>query len=157
MIVPAVQPTDGSRVKAGSRARDRGANLVEFAIIAPLLFALIFGIIDFGWILAQYEDVRHGTREGARMAAVNTDSVANMTTSVQNAMNIANGATVTFVDGANGCVGSIGRVTVTVPVTSLTGFSSLPFMNSLYPTTFTSSVDFMLDQDSTLWGASNCP
>lgn len=139
------------------RRRERGATLVEFAIIAPILFALVFGIIDFAWILGQHQDVRHGAREGARLAAVNTDTAANMATSVQNAMNIANGGTVTFVDGSSGCTGSIGRVTVTVPVSSLTGFSSLPFMSALYPTSFTSSVDFMLDQDSTSWGANSCP
>lgn len=50
---------------------DRGAVLVEFAIIAPLLFLLIFAVIEFGWGFAQYLDVRHGTREGARLAAVN--------------------------------------------------------------------------------------
>lgn len=54
------------------RARsDRGAALVEMAIMTPLLFLLIFGVIEFGWGFAQYLDVRHGTREGARLAAVN--------------------------------------------------------------------------------------
>ena len=141
----------------GVNRRERGASLIEFALIAPLLFALLFGIIDFAWILGQYQDVRHGAREAARLAAVNTDSAANMSTTVQGVMQIANGATVTFVDGATGCVGSIGTVTVNAPVGSLTGFSSLPFMSALYPTTFTSSINFLLEQDSTSWGANNCP
>ncbi|MGH9198793.1 MAG: TadE/TadG family type IV pilus assembly protein, partial [Acidimicrobiia bacterium] len=47
------QPTRSNR-------KERGANLVEFAILAPLLFALLFGIVDFAWILGQYQDVRHG-------------------------------------------------------------------------------------------------
>jgi Flp pilus assembly protein TadG len=149
-------PFDSPREAPGQK-RQRGATLVEFAIIAPILFALLFGIIDFAWMLGQHQDVRHGAREGARLAAVNTDTAANMTTAVQNAMNIANGGTVTFVDGSTGCAGTIGRVTVTVAVTSLTGFSRLPFLSALYPTSFTSSVDFMLDQDSTSWGANNCP
>ena len=53
------------------KSRERGANLVEFAILAPLLIMLLFGIIEFAWIFAQNLDVRHGAREGARLAAVN--------------------------------------------------------------------------------------
>lgn len=49
---------------------DRGASLVEFAFVVPLLFALVFGIIEFGWAFNQQLDVRHGAREGARLAAV---------------------------------------------------------------------------------------
>lgn len=40
------------------------------ALIAPLLFALLFAIIEFGWTFAQVLDMRHGAREGARLAAV---------------------------------------------------------------------------------------
>ena len=53
-----------------SRAQ-RGATLMEFAIIMPLLVMLLVGIIESGWVFAQYLDVRHGAREGARIAAVN--------------------------------------------------------------------------------------
>ena len=45
--------------------------MVEFAIAAPLLFLLLFGIIDFGWAFSQNLDVKHAAREGARLAAVN--------------------------------------------------------------------------------------
>ena len=50
---------------------DEGAALVEFALIAPILFLLIFGVIEFGWAFSQNMDVRHGARETARLAAVN--------------------------------------------------------------------------------------
>jgi Flp pilus assembly protein TadG len=50
---------------------DEGAVLVEFAVLAPFLFLIVFGIIEFGWGFAQYLDVRHGAREAARLAAVN--------------------------------------------------------------------------------------
>ena len=55
----------------GTNLAKRGANLVEFAILAPLLVMLLFGIIEFAWIFAQNLYVRHGAREGARLAAVN--------------------------------------------------------------------------------------
>lgn len=52
---------------------DKAAALVEFAIVMPLLFLLIFGVIEFGWAFRQNLDVRHGAREGTRLAAVNAN------------------------------------------------------------------------------------
>jgi Flp pilus assembly protein TadG len=51
--------------------KDRGANLVEFALLAPFLFLVLFGMIEFAWLFSQNLDVRHGAREGARLIAVN--------------------------------------------------------------------------------------
>lgn len=61
---------DRRRVASQRDRSERGASLVEFALVAPLLIVLIFGIIEFGWVFAQVNDVRHGAREGARLAAV---------------------------------------------------------------------------------------
>jgi Flp pilus assembly protein TadG len=62
----------GSQSNRFRRARgERGVALVEFAIIAPFLFLILFGIIEFGWAFFQNLDVRHGARETARLAAVN--------------------------------------------------------------------------------------
>jgi Flp pilus assembly protein TadG len=55
---------------------ERGANVIEFAIVAPLLFAVLFGIIDFGWAFSQNLDVKHAAREGARLGAVNAGTGA---------------------------------------------------------------------------------
>lgn len=49
---------------------DRGAALVEFALVAPLLFLLIFGLIEFGMALNDYQSIRSGVRDGARQAVV---------------------------------------------------------------------------------------
>lgn len=56
---------------ATGRRRSRGAVLVEFALVAPLLLILLFGIIEFGFAFVQWLDVRHGARETARLVAVN--------------------------------------------------------------------------------------
>jgi hypothetical protein len=50
--------------------RERGATLVELALILPLLAGLLFGIIDFGFGLDNLSALRQGTREGARRAVV---------------------------------------------------------------------------------------
>ena len=48
----------------------RGASAVEFAIIAPVLFVIIFGIIGFGIAFMQLQTIRGAVREGARISAV---------------------------------------------------------------------------------------
>ena len=57
----------------------RGAAAVEFAIIAPLLFVLIFGIIEFGAILYNQSVITNASREGARYAATFYTNPANAT------------------------------------------------------------------------------
>jgi Flp pilus assembly protein TadG len=44
--------------------------VVEFALIAPLLFLVVFGIIEFGRILNAYNDMTQLAGQGARAAAV---------------------------------------------------------------------------------------
>lgn len=53
------------------RQRERGAALVEFAIVVPLFLLLVFGIIEFGVIYNDLLAVRSGAREGARLGVVN--------------------------------------------------------------------------------------
>ncbi len=55
-------------------ANDRGATLVEFAIIVPLLLLLLFGIIEFGRIVTELTTVRTAAREGARFATTVDDA-----------------------------------------------------------------------------------
>lgn len=52
---------------------ERGAALVEFALIAMPLFLILFGTIEFGWAFFQLNDIRHGAREGIRLVAVDSD------------------------------------------------------------------------------------
>jgi TadE-like protein len=55
------------------RARnERGAALVEFALVLPLFMLLISGIIDFGNAYSDLQAVRLGVRDGGRRAAVAT-------------------------------------------------------------------------------------
>ena len=48
---------------------DRGAEIVEFALILPVLLLLGLGICDFGLLFQRYEVVTNAAREGARAAA----------------------------------------------------------------------------------------
>lgn len=61
----------------GFRKNEKGAAMVEFAVIALLLLALIFGIIEFAWILNGYITLTFAVREGARLAVVSDISDEN--------------------------------------------------------------------------------
>jgi hypothetical protein len=60
-----------ARWRTGRRAHgDDGAVLVEFALVMPVLALILFGIIEFGINLNDYQSVRQGVREGARQGVV---------------------------------------------------------------------------------------
>lgn len=51
-------------------ARRRGAALVEFAIVLPLLILLLLGIMEFGILMLHQLNLEQAAREGSRLAAV---------------------------------------------------------------------------------------
>ena len=65
---------------------DDAAQLVEFALVLPMLLLLILGIAEFGFIFQRYEVVTNAAREGARMAVLpgytNADVIARVRTYV---------------------------------------------------------------------------
>src|SRR5947208_1304045 len=52
------------------RQSRRAQALVEFAMVAPIFFVLLFGIIEGGRFIFYYETLNNATREGARYAIV---------------------------------------------------------------------------------------
>lgn len=82
------------RVEARSES---GASAVEFALVAPLLFMLVFGIISFGIAFMQLQTLRGAVREGGRAAAVGA-SVSKIQSQTANAsLGIIAGSDVTVV------------------------------------------------------------
>ncbi len=54
-----------------SRLRNEGGQaIVEFALVLPILMAILLGIIQFGIIFNNYITLTDATRAGARKAAV---------------------------------------------------------------------------------------
>lgn len=49
--------------------RERGASLVEFALLAPVLFAILLGTITGGLALAAKNSMTNAVREGGRLGA----------------------------------------------------------------------------------------
>lgn len=50
--------------------RDDGAELIELAIVLPLLLLVFAAIIDFGFLFQRWEVVTNAAREGARIAVL---------------------------------------------------------------------------------------
>lgn len=137
--------------RPGRRWGDRGAALIEFAIIMPVLFLLIFAVIEFGWAFFQNLDVRHAAREGGRLAAVDYRSTAGASGNTQRDQIIAEtcarmddeeAASVGFHRSGSADVGQEIVVTVELDLgNGLTGFLA-PFI----PETLTSQVSTRIEQ-----------
>ena len=54
----------------GGWRSEEGAQLVEFALVLPLLLLVVLGIAEFGFMFQRYEVVTNAAREGARMAVL---------------------------------------------------------------------------------------
>src|SRR5262245_18984878 len=64
-----------------NRSRQRGAALVEMAMVLPIVAFLFMGVVQFGMDLREHQIVRNAAREGARVAMLPQyqTSVANPT------------------------------------------------------------------------------
>lgn len=132
----------------GNKGRRRGVNLVEFALLVPVLLTIIVGIMEFGWYEKNYLALANATREGARYAALGNStsavqsriatyaaplSVAYPNGSITLTYSSDNGSTYTAwpadVNGKNGVPnGNILKITTVAKFNALTGF--LPFMRN---------------------------
>lgn len=109
----------GMRRLSKRHRHERGANLVEFAIVLPLLLMLLFGIIEFGWAFAQNLETKHIAREVGRIATVgDPDGVINTRAC---SGTIAQVETVTMTPNS-GNPGDAAVITVTATLQQITGF-----------------------------------
>ncbi len=146
---------------------ERGASLVEFAIVLPLLLALLFGVIESSFAFAQLNDVRFGAREGARAAAVDVGDVSTIGQLVCDRMDlILPSQSVTVIlealdssptNPGEGSVGASARLTVTADLRTLTGFFNAIFRS----VQLSSAIEFRVEQpaggagDATWWGGAS--
>lgn len=68
-----------------------GAAAVEFALVAPLILLLVFGMISYGYLLSFRQAISQGASEGARAAAVtlSTPGGTQQADAARNALNDA--------------------------------------------------------------------
>jgi hypothetical protein len=69
--------------KSSGKKQRRGAATVELAVVSPILFAMLFGIIEFGWVFTAQHTMVNAAREGARIGALQGSTVADIEARVQ--------------------------------------------------------------------------
>jgi|YNPBryunderm2012_1023409.scaffolds.fasta_scaffold79002_2 Flp pilus assembly protein TadG len=63
-------------MRIGLRRREGGQELVELALVLPVLLLLLFAILEFGLVIFSYNAVSNVAREGARYGVAHpTDRV----------------------------------------------------------------------------------
>ena len=73
--VSGLRPGNSAHFVPRHRRGERGQSVVEFAMVLPLLAALVFVLINFGKALYYYIELTHVANEGARIATVSQTSV----------------------------------------------------------------------------------
>lgn len=91
---------------------------MEFALVAPLLFLLVFGMIEYGRMVMVQQILTNASREGARMGVLDGTTTADVTNSVNSYLASASiqSATVTVTPNPPSSAGFGEPVTVTVSV-----------------------------------------
>ncbi len=56
--------------KTQSWMSERGAEVIEFALVLPVLLLVVFGMIDFGFLFQRYVVLTNAAMEGARVAVL---------------------------------------------------------------------------------------
>lgn len=82
---------EGDRRFSDDTRSENGAAVLEFALVAPILLALLAGIISYGFMLSFRQGISQGAAEGARAAAVAPTGASTTTkeTAARNAVNQA--------------------------------------------------------------------
>lgn len=101
-----------------ARRRRRGTAAVEFAVIAPLFFLLIFTVFEIGQMVMVQQILTNAARAGARRGILEQTTATEVETFVADylAGTAVSGATVTVTPGSLEQVGFGNPVTVTVSV-----------------------------------------
>lgn len=102
------------RYKRALARDDTGAAMVEFAIVFPILILLVIGIVNFGYLMGQKNEVNNAARQGARAAVVQNSTgstaQAKATTAVNNTVgHLVPSATTTISGTTCGAGTSVGK------------------------------------------------
>ena len=100
------------------RKNRRGAAVVEFAVVAPVFFLLIFGMIEYGRMVMVQQVLTNASREGARVGILDGSSASDVSTTANGYLTSSsiNGATITVDPADPAAAGAGDPVTVTISV-----------------------------------------
>lgn len=99
----------------------RGIAAVEMALVASLLFLLLIGLIDYGFIFLKAQQITQAARAGARAAVLPDATTASVNAAIDAAMADAGIATYTpsITPGIAVSPGTAVKVSLTVPTAQL--------------------------------------
>ena len=114
------------------RKKRKGAAVVEFAIVAPVFFLMIFGMIEYGRMVMVQQVLTNASREGARQAVLDGSTTTQVSTVVTDYLTSSSitGATVTVTPDppGNAAFGDPVTVTVSVPFSQVSWLPSPMFL-----------------------------
>ena len=126
------------RGAARRTAPRRGAALLEFAIIMPVLLIVVLGMIEIGRAVMVTEVLTHAARMGARTAAISSGSTSGALTAANKVLTDSgiNGATVqvyvngsSLKDASTAVSGDEIAVTISEPYANVTWLSNPKYLN----------------------------
>jgi Flp pilus assembly protein TadG len=65
-----MEPSQFPQARRRKVRRHLGQSMVEFALVLPIMFTVVFGIIEFCFLFESVDTVNFAAREGARVGAV---------------------------------------------------------------------------------------
>jgi Flp pilus assembly protein TadG len=86
-----------------TKKKQQGGEVVEFALLAPLLFVILFGIIEFAVALYNQAVITNASREGARLGILWTNELlapAEVKSNMEEAVTAAAGAYLVSLSGS---------------------------------------------------------
>lgn len=117
--------------RSTKRVRRRAAAAVEFAVVAPVFFLVVLGIIEFGRMVMVQQVITNAAREGARIAVLDSATSARVTMRINSYLSAAgiSGASVTVTPNPPTTAGFDQPVSVRIdiPFTAVSALSA-PFM-----------------------------
>ena len=131
-----------NRLSPIGRGRDEGASLVEFAMLMPFLLLLVLGIVELGFFLGEWNEIKHGAHQGARLAAVDDANLLNNTCDAIG-LHGSGSVDIDFELLGGTSIGETGNVTVTATISSLSG---LQLVEVFLPSTISADAEFRLEQ-----------
>jgi Flp pilus assembly protein TadG len=118
-----------------SRRDRRGAALVEFALVVPVFFLMVFGILEFGRAMMVEAALANAARAGARAAAMDGARVSDVTDAVNGSLSCAGLPDVTPTVApnppSNAAAGQNVTVTVKVPFSQISWLPTPQWLGSV--------------------------
>jgi Flp pilus assembly protein TadG len=134
------------RLNLASRRSERGATLVEYALVFMLFLGLVFGISAFGHALFVYHHLDHVTKEATRYASVRGATCAN---------DNASGGSCLTTNSASGTAGPTSQADVTAFINNITP-QSIDYTQFSITTCGVGNAGTMCAGSTTVSKAANC-